>query len=244
VKGYEIVRDDRVVATVGEPGVTISGLKVATTYCHLVRAIDLAGNRSRPAGPLCAMTPDLTPPSTPGGLVAGTSSPRQIFLAWSASTDDSGVVGYELLRDGVLVGLVPRTFVADTGLSPLREYCYTVRAVDVVGNRSGDAGKACARTADPRAPASPQDLRAEVRSTSTVTLTWESSGESGVVYRVYAGRKNRVGATPSLSFTHSGLRPGTRYCYTVVAVSAQGFESPHTQESCAATASVEQLSRN
>jgi chitodextrinase len=246
VKGYEVLRQDRIVATVTEPGLTLSGLKVATTYCHVVRAFDAAGNRSAPAGPLCAMTPDLSPPTTPDRLVAGTTSPRQISLAWNASTDDSGVTAYELFRDGVLVGQVQRTFVTDANLSPLREYCYTVRAVDVVGNRSGSSGRTCVRTPDPRAPASPQDLRAEVQSTRTVTLRWEPSSDpdaGNVVYRVYAGRRNRVGATSSLTFTHSGLRPATQYCYTVVAVSGDGFESAHTQESCAHTAAAEHLSR-
>lgn len=41
---------------------------------------------------------DATPPTVPGNVIAAVSSPTQIGLTWSASSDAVGVTGYELQR--------------------------------------------------------------------------------------------------------------------------------------------------
>ena len=41
-----------------------------------------------------------SPPSVPANLAATTPSPYSVSLTWGASTDDLGVVGYDLFRDG------------------------------------------------------------------------------------------------------------------------------------------------
>jgi hypothetical protein len=63
--------------------------------------------------------------------------------------DYIGVTGYEVLRDGVVVASVTSTRMRERNLPANMEGCYTVRAVDAIGNRSQPAGPACARTADP-----------------------------------------------------------------------------------------------
>jgi hypothetical protein len=45
-------------------------------------------------------TPDTTPPSKPANLTATPTSTSQINLAWDASTDDVGVAGYKVFRNG------------------------------------------------------------------------------------------------------------------------------------------------
>ena len=45
-------------------------------------------------------TPDTTPPSTPTGLTATATSISQINLTWNASTDNVGVAGYKVFRNG------------------------------------------------------------------------------------------------------------------------------------------------
>ncbi len=79
-------------------------------------------------------TADLLPPSAPTGLTATSVGQTQVGLAWTAATDDVGVAGYQVLRDGFLVGTPSGTAYTDTGLAPAGTYTYTVRAVDAAGN--------------------------------------------------------------------------------------------------------------
>ena len=79
---------------------------------------------------------DTTPPSAPTGLhVTGTTS-ASVSLAWTASTDNVGVTGYQVYRDGTQVATVPGTSYTDSGLTPSTGHAYTVRARDAAGNQS------------------------------------------------------------------------------------------------------------
>ncbi|MEV6598513.1 discoidin domain-containing protein [Actinoplanes sp. NPDC051346] len=94
---------------------------------------------------------DAQPPSTPGNLrITGTTA-STATLAWAASTDNTGVVGYQVLRDGGVVATATGTAHTDTGLSAATSYTYTVRALDAAGNVSAPAGPVNATTAPPDA---------------------------------------------------------------------------------------------
>jgi len=94
-------------------------------------------------------TPDTTALSTPTGFTSTAVSSNQINLSWDASTDDIGVTGYNVYRDGVFLKSVTGTSTSDTGLNPDIEYCYTVSAYDAAGNESGQSSEACATTQTP-----------------------------------------------------------------------------------------------
>jgi hypothetical protein len=80
---------------------------------------------------------DTTAPSVPGGLkVTGTTS-SSISLSWNASTDNTGVTGYEVRRATTSVGTSTTTSFTDTGLNASTTYSYQVRARDAAGNTSG-----------------------------------------------------------------------------------------------------------
>jgi len=89
---------------------------------------------------------DTTPPSAPGGLrVTGTTA-GSVSLAWNAATDDVGVTGYDVYRDGDRITTVTETGYTDTGLSPSTTYTYTVRARDAAGNVSEPSNQVSATT--------------------------------------------------------------------------------------------------
>ena len=94
---------------------------------------------------------DTTPPSAPTGLGATSDdSGTQVDLAWTAATDDVGVVGYRVVRDGVVLpATVGSTSYQDTGLTPGQTYVYTVRAYDAAGNTGPDSDPVSITTADP-----------------------------------------------------------------------------------------------
>ncbi len=75
---------------------------------------------------------DTTPPSAVGSLV-GTATGTRVTLSWTAATDNVGVVGYRILRDGILVGSSTSPGYSDTTAAPTTSYVYTVRAVDGAG---------------------------------------------------------------------------------------------------------------
>jgi chitodextrinase len=99
-------------------------------------------------------TNDTSPPSKPANLHATATSAGRVDLSWSPSSDDVGVTGYEISRDGaVLATTGPVTTYADTSVAASTSYAYTVRALDAAGNRSDPSDAATVTT-----PASPTSL--------------------------------------------------------------------------------------
>ncbi len=86
----------------------------------------------------CTSTGDTFPPSTPGGLLASATSPTSAQLAWSASTDEFGVTGYTVRRDGAVVATLGAgvTSYAENALAPGTTYTWTVDAFDASQNVS------------------------------------------------------------------------------------------------------------
>jgi DNA-binding beta-propeller fold protein YncE len=88
------------------------------------------------------------PPTQPKGLSAHASSPTEIELSWSASSDAAGIAGYTIRRDGATLTSTSGTGTTylDKGLSPSTPYTYTVEAFDTAGRRSAESEAAGATT--------------------------------------------------------------------------------------------------
>src|SRR5581483_4404642 len=71
---------------------------------------------------------DIAPPSSPANLVGTATSTSQINLTWTASTDNVGVVGYRINRNGTQVATSGTATFSDTNLVPATAYSYTVSA--------------------------------------------------------------------------------------------------------------------
>jgi fibronectin type 3 domain-containing protein len=106
----------------GSDGVDFRSREYATNQPQLV--ID--------AGP-----PDNQAPSAPAGLTWTAPEPTRVDLAWQSSTDNVGVTGYRIYREGSLhAGIGPTTSYSDTSVAAGNSYSYEVRAVDAAGNVS------------------------------------------------------------------------------------------------------------
>ncbi|GHG11143.1 alkaline phosphatase [Amycolatopsis bullii] len=90
---------------------------------------------------------DTQAPSTPAGLTAGTATATSVPLTWGAATDNVGVTGYDVLRNGTAVATSVTTSYTDTGLAPDTSYTYTVRARDAAGNVSAASAPITVKTA-------------------------------------------------------------------------------------------------
>ena len=80
--------------------------------------------------------PDVDAPSVPANVAGTPASDTQVIVTWNASTDNVGVTGYNVYRDGALLGTATATTFADTGLTPGTSYIYTVSAFDQAENTS------------------------------------------------------------------------------------------------------------
>lgn len=83
--------------------------------------------------------PDTEAPSTPTNLSASNITDSSATLSWNASTDNVGVLHYNVYLDGGLVGTTANTSYDLSNLSPLTLYGVSVNAQDAAGNISGDA---------------------------------------------------------------------------------------------------------
>jgi hypothetical protein len=79
---------------------------------------------------------DAEPPTAPTDLTATVISSTQIDLSWTASTDNIGVTGYIIYRNGKKIGTTASTSYQSTALKASTRYTYFVKACDAVENRS------------------------------------------------------------------------------------------------------------
>ncbi|HEX6499413.1 MAG TPA: glycosyl hydrolase family 18 protein [Micromonosporaceae bacterium] len=150
VAGYDIYRGGTKVGSATGTSYTDSGLAAGTTYTYTVKARDAAGNVGAASNQVSATTQasggDTTPPSAPTNLhVTGTTS-SSVSLAWTASTDNVGVTGYDIYRGGTKVGSATGTSYTDSGLAAGTTYTYTVKARDAAGNVSAASNQVSATT--------------------------------------------------------------------------------------------------
>ncbi len=146
VAGYRVLRNGQQMVETTALSYLDTGRSPSTTYAYEVRAYDAAGNVGLPAT-ASAITPssgDTASPSVPTGLEATVQKGRKVVLSWNASTDNVGVVGYDVYRNGTRVAGPSGTSYSDR---PGRgTFTYQVRARDAAGNVSGPSGSVTVTT--------------------------------------------------------------------------------------------------
>jgi len=145
VTGYRIFNgSNQIASTNGALSASLTGLTANTTYNLTVKATDAAGNLSSASNTVTFTTlpnsgPDVEAPTAPSVLhVMGTVTHNSVPLMWNASTDNVGVTGYQIFRDGTLFATVSGTTLQYTAsaLNPSTSYVFTVKAIDAAGNVS------------------------------------------------------------------------------------------------------------
>ncbi len=129
----------------------ISSLQAGILYHYRARSADVAGNVGYSADTTLTIS-DGQAPTTPASLTATVVSATRIDLAWSASTDNSGIAGYRLYRNGTLIATRTTRSYSDRGLQPDTLYSYAVEAYDAAGNTSGQATASATTLADTTPP--------------------------------------------------------------------------------------------
>ena len=137
VTSYDIYKDGVLLVSVASSPYTVSGLTSSTTYIFYVQAKDGAGNISAASNTasVTTLTPDTTAPTAPTLTASGTTS-SSTNLSWSGATDNVAVTGYDVYKDGTLLGFTASTTYTVSGLTASTTYAFTVKAKDAAGNVS------------------------------------------------------------------------------------------------------------
>jgi YD repeat-containing protein len=236
-----------------ERSFTNNGLSSGTTYTYEVNAFDGAGNQGAPRS-ATATTPDVVPPTVPGGLSATATSGTQINLSWSASTDGGGVSGYQIEKcsGAGCANFTPlassaSTSYSATGLTSATSYSFRVRAYDAVPNYSGYSSIASAITIDTVAPSGPATITASAAASGTqIDLSWPAATDNVAVsgYLVErctgagCGSFTQIASTAATSYSATGLTSGTSYSFRVRAYDAVPNYGAYSAVKSAVTADV------
>ncbi len=140
VTGYDIYANGSLISTVAGNVLTYTDTQpVSATVTYFVRAHDAAGNQSSNSNSVTrnGQTGDTQPPTAPGNLTATTPQSGQIQLNWTASTDNVGVTGYDIFRNGTQFTSVAGNVLTYTDAQPdTATVSYFVKAHDAAGNQS------------------------------------------------------------------------------------------------------------
>ncbi|NCT16934.1 MAG: S8 family serine peptidase [Flavobacteriia bacterium] len=139
VTGYDVYQGASLLGTVTSTSASITGLTASTAYSFSVKAKDAAGNISPASNTVNVTTlspPDTQAPTAPTNLVASNITTTTVDLSWTASTDNVGVVGYDVYQGVSLLGTVTGTAASVTGLTASTSYTFSVKAKDAAGNIS------------------------------------------------------------------------------------------------------------
>ncbi|MBX3021793.1 MAG: DUF4082 domain-containing protein [Bdellovibrionales bacterium] len=246
VTGYKIYRNGNLLKQVTGTSTSDTGLAAGMTYSYQISAIDAAGNESLNSSAVSATTPappapDTQAPSVPANLAGTAVSTAQINLSWSASSDNVGVTGYKIYRNGSLLKQVTTTSSSDSGLAAGVSYSYQVSAIDAAGNESQSSSAISVSTLAPpapdtQAPSVPAGLVASAASTSQINLSWSAASDNvGVTgYRIYRDG-SLLKLVTSLSSNDTGLAASTSYSYQISAIDAAGNESAKSSAVSAVT---------
>lgn len=137
VTGYQVYRDEVFVANTINTSYDFASLAEASTHQVKVRAFDGKTNYSAFTTAVgFSTTTDIEPPTVPTNLAISTITTTSASGAWSASTDNYGVAGYEVYLNDVLKGITVNPAYDFSGLSAGSLYHAKVRAYDSKGNKS------------------------------------------------------------------------------------------------------------
>ncbi len=191
-------------------------------------------------------TPDQSAPQVPAAPSIGQYGQTTIQVLWSPTTDNIGVAGYNLYRNGTLLNTSSQVNFVDYSASPSTPYAYQVQAFDASGNVSALSAPANVTSLSPpdnSAPSAPLNLQGTGLSDQQLQLTWSPSTDNVTIagYRVFRGLSPNslalFAVVTGTSFTDSNsIYPNSTFYYAV-----QAFDPSHNYSAQSATIAVTAL---
>ncbi|MEX0172752.1 discoidin domain-containing protein [Streptomyces sp. LMG1-1-1.1] len=193
VTGYDVYANGTLLTSVAGNVTTFTDNRPANqTVSYRVRAKDAAGNQSGDSNTVTrtADAGDTQAPTAPANLAFTEPPSGQVKLTWTASSDDTGVTGYDVYANGTLRTTVAGGLTTYTDTQPAAAtVTYRVRANDAAGNQSGDSnavtrngtggtGSDLAVTKPISASSTVHTFVAENANDNNVKTYWEGAGGS------------------------------------------------------------------
>ncbi|BDX39082.1 hypothetical protein CYCD_24370 [Tenuifilaceae bacterium CYCD] len=139
VTGYDVYKNGTLLASTTSTTYSVTGLTAGTSYSFYVKAKDASSNISSASNTISVTTTavsDTEAPTSPTNLAASSVAQTSLTLSWTASTDNVGVTGYDIYKNGALLATATTTSYSVTGLTASTSYSFYVKAKDAAGNVS------------------------------------------------------------------------------------------------------------
>lgn len=193
-----------------------AGTNSITSDLHLITGIENSVSSS---------IADTEAPTAPTNLVATQITASSVTLSWTASTDNVGVVSYDIYQGvNILMGNSTATSFTVTPLSSNYSTSFKIMAKDAAGNVSVASVSISVKTLDITEPTIPTKLTASGATATSINLSWTASKDNDAVvaYDIYQGSNRLVGTSTTTNFTVTGLVPNNIYTFAVKARDAAG----------------------
>ncbi|ODA40592.1 fibronectin type III domain-containing protein [Desulfosporosinus sp. BG] len=160
-------------------------------------------------------------------LSASSDGSDEISLDWNSVNDATSYCIYRATSySGTYTKIdtvTTTSYTDDTDLADDTTYYYKVQAVNSTGT-SAYSSIVFATTDESDALSAPDDLTATVKSSSKISLEWDSvsNATSYYIYRStsYSGTYSKIATTTTSSYTNTSLSADTKYYYKVKAVNS------------------------
>jgi chitodextrinase len=155
-------------------------------------------------------TVESSAPTTPSEPLATNAGITAIDLSWTASTDNIGIAGYRIYRNGALVKALQGsgTTFHDGGLAASTTYSYTLVAFDAAGNVSAQSSTASAATSAAPAPSPLLSTGKSYTTTLPADAGYPDTGGTELT-------NSATGSTSYVDAAWQGRNTGGVYSFTV-----------------------------
>ena len=237
-------------ATATSASYTITGLDEDTTYYVQVTATRTGAADGTPSAEASAATNSMPtqPPGQVTGLSATAGGHNSIDVSWAVATNADGyVVQWDTDANfgspaEATISSGSTTTYAITGLQEGTEYHVRAYATRV-GANDGTPSATASATTTLQAPARVTGLSATVASDVSIDLSWDVALRAGgyrVEWGTTSGTYTDSITTASLSYSVTGLAPGTTHYFQVTATRTGAADGSPSAEVSATTAAAPQ----
>jgi endonuclease I/chitodextrinase len=192
VTKYEIYANGNLNGNSSNNNYTLTNLNSGTTYAITILAKDLAGNKSAQSSPVNGTTlTDTTPPTTPENVSISNETDTSFKINWNASSDDSGVTGYDIFIDDIFKETSTTTSYTVIGLNSETTYSVSILSKDSANNKSAKS-KAINATTKIRSTECGSETfeNMPANSSSYSTLNW--TGDKGIDWTAVKSRTDQT----------------------------------------------------
>ena len=177
-------------------------------------------------------------PSQPQNIRAGISEimadSGEIIVSWDPSSDDKGIKGYQVFRNGELVATSPYLRYIDADLPLGSSYTYEVIALDsddALSEKSASTTPVFLEEPDTIPPPSATGLTLN-EVDGSVALSWQQSSLQDVFGFTVVRNMNELTTINSTTYTDSDITTEQTYCYQIITIDASRNASAPSEQRC------------